>query len=104
MSTESGETTSRGRPIEVVGEVVSDKMNKTISVRIYRSIRHKKYEKYIRKSSLFKAHDEKNEAKRGDVVKIMHTRPLSKTKRWRLSAIVKSVNEIENVESLGVKQ
>lgn len=85
------ETNSRGRRIEVVGEVVSNKMDKTISVLIYRTVKHKKYGKYTKKTSVFKAHDEKNEAKIGDVVKIYETRPLSKTKRWALSEIVETV-------------
>lgn len=87
MNTESN---VRGRKIEVVGEVVSDKMDKTISVLIYRMIKHKKYGKYVKKTSVFKAHDEKNEAKIGDVVKIRETRPLSKTKRWALAEIVET--------------
>jgi len=82
------ETSSRGRQIEVVGEVVSNKMQKTITVQIYRLIRHKKYGKFMRRSSVFKAHDEKNLAKIGDIVRIVHTRPLSKTKRWALKEVV----------------
>ncbi len=84
------ETNSRGRKIEVVGEVVSDKMDKTISVLIYRMVKHAKYGKYVKKTSVFKAHDEKNEAKIGDIVKIQETRPLSKTKRWTLTAVVET--------------
>ena len=56
---------SRGRKIDVVGEVISDKMDKTISVLIYRTVRHPKYGKYMKRSSVFKAHDEKQEAKVG---------------------------------------
>lgn len=78
----------RGRKIEVVGEVVSNKMTKTISVLVYRMVRHKKYGKFLKKTSVFKAHDEKSEAKVGDIVRIHETRPLSKTKRWALSEIV----------------
>lgn len=84
------EQSSRGRKIEVVGEVVSDKMDKTISVLIYRMVRHAKYGKYMKRSSVFKAHDEKNEAKTGDKVRIRETRPLSKTKRWKLVEIVEA--------------
>jgi small subunit ribosomal protein S17 len=84
------EENSRGRRIEVVGEVVSNKMDKTIAVLIYRMVKHKKYGKYLKKTSVFKAHDEKNEAKIGDIVKIYETRPLSKTKRWALSEIVET--------------
>jgi small subunit ribosomal protein S17 len=81
---------SRGRKIEVVGEVVSDKMDKTISVLIYRMIRHPKYGKYMKRSSVFKAHDENDQAKIGDKVRIRETRPLSKTKRWKLVEIVEA--------------
>jgi small subunit ribosomal protein S17 len=82
------QVSTRGRIVEVVGEVVSNKMNKTISVKIFRMVRHEKYSKYLKKSSVFKAHDEKNEAKIGDTVKIHETRPMSKTKRWALSEII----------------
>ncbi|NCN95507.1 MAG: 30S ribosomal protein S17 [Bdellovibrionales bacterium] len=78
----------RGRMNEVIGQVVSDKMNKTISVLIYRKVRHDKYKKFVKKTSVFKAHDEKNEAKIGDKVSIRMSRPLSKTKRWTLVSIV----------------
>ncbi len=78
----------RGRRIEVVGEVISDKMDKTISVLIYRMVRHAKYGKYMKRTSVFKAHDEKNEAKIGDMVRIHETRPLSKTKRFALVEVV----------------
>lgn len=78
----------RGRRNEVIGEVISDKMDKTISVKIYRTVKHAKYHKFIKKTSVFKAHDENNEAQIGDKVKIFETRPLSKSKRWKLSEIV----------------
>lgn len=81
----------RGRINVVKGQVVSDKGDKTISVLIYRLMKHSKYKKYIRKKSIFKAHDEKNQAKAGDIVKIHETRPVSKTKRWKLLEIVESV-------------
>lgn len=84
------EVISRGRKIEVVGEVISDKMDKTISVLIYRMVKHAKYGKYIKKTSVFKAHDEKNTAKVGDIVRITETRPLSKTKRWALTEVIES--------------
>ncbi|AHI06682.1 30S ribosomal protein S17 [Bdellovibrio bacteriovorus W] len=86
----STETNSRGRKIEVVGEVISDKMDKTISVLIYRMVKHSKYGKYVKKTSVFKAHDETNQAKLGDIVKIRETRPLSKTKRWALTEVVEA--------------
>jgi small subunit ribosomal protein S17 len=80
----------RGRRIEVTGEVISDKMDKTISVLIYRMVRHAKYGKYMKRTSVFKAHDEKNTAKVGDIVRIHETRPLSKTKRWSLVEVVET--------------
>ncbi len=80
----------RGRKIEVIGEVISDKMTKTIKVKIFRLVKHPKYQKYVKKTSVFMAHDEKSEAKVGDKVRIMETRPLSKLKRWKLSAILNS--------------
>ncbi len=83
-------TNTRGRRIEIVGEVISDKMDKTISVLIYRTVKHAKYGKYMKRTSVFKAHDEKNEAKVGDMVRIHETRPLSKTKRFSLVEIVES--------------
>lgn len=86
----STETNTRGRKIEVVGEVISDKMDKTISVLIYRMVKHPKYGKYVKKTSVFKAHDESNQAKIGDIVKIRETRPLSKTKRWTLAEVVEA--------------
>ena len=90
---------TRGNMQEVVGEVVSNKMDKTISVKIFRRVRHAKYGKYMKKTSVFKAHDEKNEAKQGDRVRIQMTRPLSKTKRWRLMEIVeRGQQELEGVE------
>lgn len=90
VQTKVVEASPRGRRVEVVGEVISDKMDKTISVLIYRLVRHKKYGKYMRRTSVFKAHDEKNVAKIGDVVKIHETRPLSKSKRWALSEVVET--------------
>jgi small subunit ribosomal protein S17 len=84
------ETNSRGRRNEVVGEVISNKMDKTIAVLIFRMVKHKKYGKFVKKTSVFKAHDEKNVAKIGDIVKIYETRPLSKTKRWALSEVVET--------------
>ena len=82
----------RGRLNIVSGQVISDKMDKTISVQIYRLVKHEKYGKYIRRSSVFKAHDELNKAKEGDTVKIYETRALSKTKRWKLMEIIEKTN------------
>lgn len=79
---------SRGRRVELQGEVVANKMQKTISVLVYRTVKHEKYGKYVKKSTLIKAHDEKQTAKVGDTVVIYETRPLSKTKRWALASVV----------------
>lgn len=73
----------------VIGTVVSDKMQKTIVVKVDRRVRHGLYKKYIVRSRHFKAHDEKNEAKVGDRVALLESRPLSKDKRWVLQAIVR---------------
>src|ERR1700761_985473 len=95
-TTEQRENTRRQ---EVVGEVISEKMDKTITVQIFRRVRHEKYGKFLKKTSVYKAHDEKNEAKKGDKVRIQMTRPLSKTKRWRLMEIVeKGQTELEGVQ------
>jgi len=70
------------------GVVSSDKMEKTITVAVERKVKHPIYGKFVKKTTKFHAHDEKNEAKPGDVVRIMETRPLSKTNRWRLVEII----------------
>ncbi|MEY3051708.1 MAG: ribosomal protein [Bacteroidota bacterium] len=71
-----------------VGVVVSNKMEKTINVKVERRLRHPLYGKSVKMSKKFMAHDDKNECNIGDVVRIMETRPLSKNKRWRLVEIV----------------
>lgn len=81
-------TEQHRKKMSVTGEVISDKMNKSISVKVYRTVKHKKYHKYVRLNSVFKAHDEKNIAKIGDQVKIVESRPISKTKRWRLTEVL----------------
>jgi small subunit ribosomal protein S17 len=82
------QATERGTRKVRIGRVVSDRMNKTIVVSVDRTYRHPLYEKIFRSSSKLYAHDEKNEAKTGDRVKVMETRPLSGKKRWRLVQIV----------------
>ena len=72
----------------LTGKVVSDKMDKSITVLIERRVKHPKYGKFVRQSSKIHAHDERNECKQGDVVTIEECRPLSKTKAWRLVEIV----------------
>ncbi|MDO4541603.1 MAG: 30S ribosomal protein S17 [Bacillota bacterium] len=76
-----------GRKVRI-GQVVSDKMDKTIVVRVETKIRHPLYGKIVKTSKKYKAHDENNEAKIGDIIKMMETRPLSKDKRWRLVEII----------------
>ncbi len=71
-----------------VGLVVSDKMDKTITVAIERQVKHPIYGKFIKKTTKLHAHDETNDANAGDTVRIQETRPLSKTKRWRLVEVV----------------
>jgi len=88
MAPTQEKTSTRGRRVELQGEVVANKMQKTISVLVYRTVRHEKYGKYVKKSTLIKAHDEKQTAKVGDTVVIVETRPLSKTKRWALASVV----------------
>jgi small subunit ribosomal protein S17 len=73
---------------ERVGKVVSNKMQKSISVAMNRKVKHPIYGKFMNKTTKFMAHDEKNEAGIGDTVRIMETRPLSKNKRWRLVEII----------------
>ncbi|MBP3254318.1 MAG: 30S ribosomal protein S17 [Bacteroidales bacterium] len=73
---------------EKIGIVVSDKMNKTINVLVERKVKHPKYGKFLKKSTKFMAHDEKEIAGIGDTVRIMETRPLSKNKCWRLVEII----------------
>ena len=72
-----------------VGQVVSDKMDKTIVVAIEDSVQHKLYKKIVKRTYKLKAHDENNECGIGDTVEVMETRPLSKDKRWRLVQIIK---------------
>ena len=73
------------------GVVTSNKMDKTITVKVERKIKHPLYGKFLKKSTSFHAHDEKNECSIGDLVKIMETRPLSKTKRWRMVEVLQKV-------------
>jgi small subunit ribosomal protein S17 len=81
-------TATRGKRKERLGEVVSNKMTKTIVVRVERRFPHRKYKKVVTGYKKLYAHDEKAEAKVGDTVRIEETRPLSKLKRWRLVAVV----------------
>ena len=73
------------------GVVSSNKMDKTVTVAVERKVKHPIYGKFVKKTTRFHAHDEKNECSIGDIVKIMETRPLSKTKRWRLVEVIEKV-------------
>lgn len=75
----------------MTGRVVSNKMDKSITVLIERSVRHPLYNKYIKRSSKMHAHDESNECNEGDLVQIQQCRPLSKTKSWRLVKVIEKV-------------
>ena len=72
----------------MVGKVVSDKMDKTVVVAVETSVRHKVYNKIVKRTYKLKAHDEANDCKVGDTVKVMETRPLSKDKRWRVVEVM----------------
>ncbi len=78
----------RGIKRQLQGTVVSDKMDKTIVVMVERLVKHRLYQKYVRRRSKFSAHDEGNACRTGDKVVITESRPLSKTKRWRVSKVV----------------
>src|SRR5437867_12609147 len=82
------DTKQRGRRRVEIGVVTSDKMNKTRRVEIPRLVKHSRYGKYIKRRTICHVHDEQNESHIGDKVEIMETRPLSKTKSWRLMRVV----------------
>jgi len=85
---QDGSAVSRASRKTRVGLVVSDKMEKTVVVSIERRVQHPVYGKMVRRTKRLKAHDEQNDAKTGDTVRIMETRPMSKDKRWRVVEIV----------------
>ena len=85
-------TTTRNNRRTLRGIVSSDKMDKTITVRVERKYRHRKYGKYVRSHEHYHAHDENNEARGGDSVEICEIRPLSKLKRWRLVQVVETAS------------
>ncbi|HLV10700.1 MAG TPA: 30S ribosomal protein S17 [Halanaerobiales bacterium] len=78
----------RNKRREMVGMVVSNKMDKTVTVAVERKTQHPLYKRVVKKTNRFKAHDENNKCNEGDKVRIMETRPLSKTKRWRVVDII----------------
>lgn len=87
--TQSPEATdNRGERFEMIGKVTSAKMQKTIVVEVQRLVKHPKYQRVVRISKKFYAHDEQRKAKQGDTVSIVSTRPLSRLKRWRLKEVL----------------
>ncbi len=88
MTQQATPTSHRGQRITAVGVVTSDKMNKTRRVEIPRLVKHPRYGKYIRRRTICKVHDEKNESRQGDTVEIMESRPISKTKHWFLVRVI----------------
>jgi small subunit ribosomal protein S17 len=84
-------TNIRSRRKTRIGLVTSNKMEKTITITVERKVKHPIYGKFLKKTTKFMAHDEKNECSIGDIVKIMETRPLSKNKCWRLVEVVEKV-------------
>jgi small subunit ribosomal protein S17 len=83
----------------LLGQVVSNRMQKTITVRVERRLRHPIYERVVKRSKKFHAHDENNQCQIGDQVRIIETRPLSKTKRWRLLEVVRRQVGVVTAES-----
>lgn len=81
-------TEKRRRRNELIGVVTSSKMQKTIVVRVTRQIQHRLYDRYVHVAKKFYAHDEQGEARPGDVVRIVETRPMSRLKRWRLAEVL----------------
>ncbi len=98
---------AEGRRKILLGEVVSNRMHKTITVQVERRVRHPMYERVVKRSKKFHAHDEHNQCQIGDIVRIIETRPLSKTKCWRLLEVVRrhaaaAVVPVTGREELGV--
>ncbi len=93
---------TRGKRRVEVGVVTSDKMQKTRRVEIPRLVKHARYGKYIRRRTICHVHDERNESRTGDTVEIMETRPLSKTKNWRLVRVVTKAPEAVSREAAPV--
>jgi small subunit ribosomal protein S17 len=88
MTAEKAMESARGTRKHKVGTVVSDRMEKTVVVRVERLVPHPVYKKYVKRRVTYKAHDEKNEYQVGDRVEIVETRPLSRDKRWRVSRLI----------------
>ena len=94
MSENTQQTEQRGRPKSRIGTVLSNKMTKTVVVRVERRMKHGQYGKFLTEKKKYKAHDEKNECKIGDKVLISETRPMSKEKRWRVAQILEKATEV----------
>ena len=92
-ATQQGDRTGRGRRQVKTGVVVSAKMDKTVTVAVENTVTHRLYHRYLKRTSKFHAHDEANQVKEGDVVEIVSSRPLSKTKRWRVRRVVKRAEQ-----------
>jgi small subunit ribosomal protein S17 len=90
---------AQGRRKTMVGEVVGNKMTKTVSVRVDRLMKHPKFKRYVRRSRTFMAHDEQSICQLGDKVKIIESRPLSRHKRWRVMAILERAESQETRRS-----
>ncbi len=88
-----GESNESKKRKTYIGQVISDKMDKTVVLAVTRRIAHTRYSKTIKRTTKFKVHDEKNECKVGDVVRFIETRPLSKEKRWKVLEIVEKSNQ-----------
>src|SRR3954462_9429728 len=101
MTIEQKQTGDERNPLQkrraVVGTVVSDKMQKTIVVKVDRQVRHSLYKKYVEKSRRYKAHDETNEAKVGDRVSLIESRPLSREKRWVLQTVLRRAGQAPEI-------
>ena len=93
----SESTTERGSRATKVGVVTSDKMEKSVTVRVERTVLHPLYKRYVKRSAKFLAHDEAGACKPGDVVEIVESRPLSARKRWRVRRIVQRAAELAEV-------
>lgn len=101
MSEAQSVATPKRRQASKIGIVTSDKMDKSAVVRVDRTVRHKLYKRYIKRSAHFMIHDERNECKLGDTVEIVETRPLSARKRWRLRRVVRPAGGSAAVASGG---
>jgi len=89
---------ARGQRATKIGVVASDKMNKSVVVRVDRTVEHPLYERFVRRSARFMAHDERNECRVGDTVEIEETRPLSARKRWRVRRVVRRASGGQQAE------